>query len=615
MPRSVSWPETRTGVPSSIEASEREGLGERPVDPAVGAEHVAAALELGQQLGMNREVRRNDQELVVQRLEAVARNGGLGHVAADAAGLALLPPAHRALGDRLPQRVVRGLDLAVGLGEHRLDVALVHDAVVDQILGVQLANGRMVLDPLVHERLRVGRLVTLVVAEAPVADDVHDDVALELGAVGHRQADRGQRALGIVGVHVDDRRVEALGDVARVPRRALLVRVRREADLVVRDDVERAAGRVAVEPHEVQGLRDDPLAGEGRVPVDEERHRGGRIVAQLRLVEAGLQRARRPDDDRVDRLEVARVRREQHLDLAVLRQADALRAVVVLHVAGAALGVVRDRLERPLALELLEDHLVRTTERVGDDVQPAAVRHAEHDVLRAAGGGELERLVEHRDHHVEPRERERLLAEEHAAQVRLQALGLGEAVEKTLLRIVVERLPVAARLDRVAQPHALLVVRDVLDLVGHRPAVGRAELREDFEERVALAVETEEPRRDARLELRRQLRDQPVGIERGIAGRRGAERIEVRGEVAVHPVRLDERHRGGDSAEELLVDRGGLGGDRARRRRFRRRERAHGDAARPAGARPGQDWTRSTRATRAATDSGEFRYSTKSSWT
>ena len=239
---------------------------------------------------------------------------------------------------------------------------------------------------------------------------------------------------------------------------------------------------------------------------------------------------------------------------------DALRAVVVLHVAGAALGVVRDRLERPLALELLEDHLVGPSERVGDHVQPAAVGHAEHDVLGAVGRGELERLVEHRDHHVEPRERERLLAEERAAQIRLEALGLGQAMEQPLLLLGVERLAVAARLDRVAEPHALLVVRDVLDLVRHRPAVGRAELREDFAERFALAVQAEEPRRDARLELRRQLRDQPVGVERGIPGRRGAERIEVRGEMAVHPVRLDERHCGGDASEQLLVDRSGLGG-------------------------------------------------------
>ncbi len=59
--------------------------------------------------------------------------------------------------------------------------------------------------------------------------------------------------------------------------------------------------------------------------------------------------------------------------------------------------------------------------------------------------------------------------------------------------------------------------------------------------------------------LRSELRDQPVGIERRIAERRGPERIEVRGEMPVHPVRLDKRHRRGDAAEQLLVDCGRLG--------------------------------------------------------
>ena len=45
----------------------------------------------------------------------------------------------------------------------------------------------MLLDPLVHERLRVGRLVALVVAEAPVADEVDDDVVAEPLAERHRQ--------------------------------------------------------------------------------------------------------------------------------------------------------------------------------------------------------------------------------------------------------------------------------------------------------------------------------------------------------------------------------------------------------------------------------------------
>ena len=50
-----------------------------------------------------------------------------------------------------------------------------------------------------------------------------------------------------------------------------------------------------------------------------------------------------------------------------------------------------------------------------------------------------------------------------------------------------------------------------------------------------------------------------LGLERGISGRLAAERVEARGEVAVHAMRLDERHRGRDRAEELLRGRVRLG--------------------------------------------------------
>ena len=55
-----------------------------------------------------------------------------------------------------------------------------------------------------------------------------------------------------------------------------------------------------------------------------------------------------------------------------------MRAEVVLDVAGAALGVGGDDLDRPLALELAQDLLVRQPDRVREHVEPAAVRHAEH---------------------------------------------------------------------------------------------------------------------------------------------------------------------------------------------------------------------------------------------
>ena len=67
----------------------------------------------------------------------------------------------------------------------------------------------------------------------------------------------------------------------------------------------------------------------------------------------------------------------------------------------------------------------------------------------------------------------------------------------------------------------------------------------------------QQPGRDARLQLRRELRLHALGLERGIAGRLGAERVEPGREMAVRPVRLDERHRRGDAAEQLVVDLGG----------------------------------------------------------
>ena len=176
----------------------------------------------------------------------------------------------------------------------------------------------------------------------------------------------------------------------------------------------------------------------------------------------------------VDGFEVAGVGRERHRDLAGRRLARALGAEVVLDVAGAALRVGRDGLERALALELAEDRLVGTAEHVREHVQAPAVRHAEHDLVSAFLRGEPDRLVEHRDHHVEPLDRELLLAEERPAQVALEALDLGQALEQPALVVRVERVVVAARLDHRPQPDALLVVGDVLDLVGARAAVDLA---------------------------------------------------------------------------------------------------------------------------------------------
>ena len=87
-----------------------------------------------------------------------------------------------------------------------------------------------------------------------------------------------------------------------------------------------------------------------------------------------------PSSDRVDRLQVGRVGRQRDRDrLAVAGGEGALGAQVVLHVAGAVRAA---RVE--VALELAEDLRVGLADDVGQHVQPAAVGHADDDLVQPA---------------------------------------------------------------------------------------------------------------------------------------------------------------------------------------------------------------------------------------
>ena len=338
--------------------------------------------------------------------------------------------ARRALGrrhrsrERLLEIVVRGTELGERLLEHLLRRRLVDDAFGEEPLRVRLAHRRLLGDALGLQRLGVRGLVLLVVAESPVADEIDDDVVSELLAVGQCEPDRRDGRLGIVGVDVDDRHVEALREVARVARRASLGGIGREADLVVGDDVQRPARRVAVERVQVERLRDDALSREGRVAVDEDRQRDGGIVDPGASRAIGLLRSRETLDDRIDRLEMARVRGDGHLDLPRLRHTRLRGGQVVLDVTRPALLVGDERVDRALALELPEDRRIGTADGVREDVEPPAMRDPDQDLVRARLGGELDRLVEHRHEHVETLDRELLLTDERAAEIRLEALDL-----------------------------------------------------------------------------------------------------------------------------------------------------------------------------------------------
>ena len=218
------------------------------------------------------------------------------------------------------------------------------DALLDEPRGVALAHGRLRLDPLRHERLGVRRVVLLLVAEPAVADEVDHEVVAELGAVGEREPDRAERGLGIVGVDVDDRDVEALREVARVARRAALGGIGRVADLVVRDQVQRAAGRVALEALQVERLGDDALARRTT-------RRRGSARAARRSGRGGRRRSERSVCSARARPSTTGSTASRWLGFGAIstsispgaRQPAPRRGKVVLDVAAAALGVDHER--------------------------------------------------------------------------------------------------------------------------------------------------------------------------------------------------------------------------------------------------------------------------------
>ena len=130
-----------------------------------------------------------------------------------------------------------------------------------------------------------------------------------------------------------------------------------------------AAGAVALELGEVEGLGHHSLTGKGCVTVKQERQDiEGPVAGELVLL-----RAHDPLEHRIDGLEVGRVRCDVDLGLVAVEAAvGAARAQVVLHIAGALDGLLA-----VVAFELGEDLGVGLARDIGEHVEATAVRHAD----------------------------------------------------------------------------------------------------------------------------------------------------------------------------------------------------------------------------------------------
>ena len=106
-------------------------------------------------------------------------------------------------------------------------------------------------------------------AEAAIAEDIENHIGAkglaELDGDPRRMDDR----LRVVTIYMKDRRHHHLGNIGRIGRGTRIMRARGKADLVVVDDMNRAAGAVAAKSRKSKGLGNNALSGESCVPMQQ----------------------------------------------------------------------------------------------------------------------------------------------------------------------------------------------------------------------------------------------------------------------------------------------------------------------------------------------------------
>ena len=307
-------------------------------------------------------------------------------------------------------------------GFDRVGLGLGDRALGDQLAGQDGGDLRVGGDFPVEERLGEGGLVGLVVAVFAIAIHVDHDVAGPLGAEREGELRDHADGLGVVTVDVKNRGLDHLRDVGAVARGAGVAGLGGEADLVIDDEVEGAAGLVAGELGELERLGDDALTGERRVAVDEEREDA---IAVFHGAADALAGAGFALDDGIDDFEVGRVGGEADLDrFAGGGVENGLVAEMVFNIAVAA-----DSFGQVVFGKLFEEDVEIFPHDARQDIEATAMGHAHDDFFDADVRAVLDDGIDGGHHGFSALEGEAFLADVFGVEEALEELGLVDAAE------------------------------------------------------------------------------------------------------------------------------------------------------------------------------------------
>ena len=302
-------------------------------------------------------------------------------------------------------------------------------------------------------------------AQLAEADDVYDHVLLELHAVVQRQLHAQCHSFWIVTVDVQHRRLHHLHDVRAVGGRTLVAGVRGgETNLVVDDDVYRAASAVTTGLHQRQGFLVHALASKSRVTVHQHRQH----LLAFGVVAAIHARAHRAFDHRVHDFQVGRVERQRQVHRAACCGYVRAEALVVLH-------VTSGQVFRGSVIELSKQVLGHLAQGIHQHVQTTTVGHADHDFLDTLLAASVDQLVHRHDEGLTTFQREALLTHILGVQVALQAFSSGQAIENAFFLFSVQYRLGANGLQALLPPALLRLVGGIHEFSTDGAAVSLAQ--------------------------------------------------------------------------------------------------------------------------------------------
>ena len=198
--------------------AEGERFTRRPVDAFAGLDCLGAIVEKTLDGLVDLKAWWNDRDLRADLAQGLNRNAGVAaaRIVGVARGFQARPAAVEPVG-LVGLVTARCLEFSfkpcTPIGAHLFYFTFGDDVLGDQFLAVDFLRGRMRADFLIHQRLGERGLIAFVVAETPVAEHVDDHRPLELHAVFGRHFRREHHRFRIVAVHMEDQRLNHLGNV------------------------------------------------------------------------------------------------------------------------------------------------------------------------------------------------------------------------------------------------------------------------------------------------------------------------------------------------------------------------------------------------------------------